>query len=103
MGGKAIPVKFLHYEGHGEPYVVYQQVDADGSLSGDDGLLAYIDYYDFDIYSRGNYFPIVQAVRERLEDNGFVFQPSRSGGDMWEPDTQFHHKNLNFAIFRTGE
>lgn len=100
VGGKAIPVKFLHYEGHGEPYVTYQQVYADGSFSGDDDLLGYIDYYDFDVYSKGNYFRIVEAVRALLEGNGFTFQPSRSGGDIWEPDTGFHHKNLCFAIHR---
>lgn len=100
VGEKAIPVKFLHYEGHGEPYVTYQQVDTDSSIFGDDELVGYVEYYDFDVYSKGNYFRIVEAVRALLEANGFTWQVSRSGGDIWEPDTGFHHKNLCFAIHR---
>ena len=93
-----IPVVFLHYEGHGEPYVVYGQQDANGELSGDDELLGYIDYYVFDVYSKGNYFNIIKAIREKLEAVGFVFQPSRCSGDMFETDTGYYHKTLNFAI-----
>ena len=100
---KAIPVKFLHYEGHGEPYVVYGQMDADASLSGDDELIGYVDYYDFDVYARGNYLDIVESVRDKLEANGFVWQPSRSSADMFETDTGYYHKTLNFAILKEEE
>lgn len=100
VNGKAIPVTFLYYQGHGEPYVTYQQTDADNSLSGDDGLIGYADYYDFDIYSKGNYFPIVERVIEKLEENGFVWQVSRSSGDIYEVETGYYHKTLCFAILR---
>ena len=100
VNGKTIPVTFLYYQGHGEPYVTYQQTDADNSLSGDDGLIGYADYYDFDIYSKGNYFPIVERVREILEENGFVWQVSRSSGDIYEVETGYYHKTLCFAILR---
>ena len=98
--GKTIPVSFLMYKGHGEPYVTYQQVDADNSLSGDDDLIGYVDYYDFDVYSKGNYMQIVESVKQILKENGFVWQPSRSGGDMYETDTGYYHKTLNFAVLR---
>lgn len=100
VDGVQIPVSFVFYQGHGEPYIVYQQIDADASFSGDDGLLGYVDYYDFDIYSKGNYLNIVNAVREKLEENGFVWQVSRTSPDMYEADTQYFHKTLNFAILR---
>ena len=96
----SIPVKFLFYEGHGEPYIVYMQQDADGSFSGDDGLLGYVDYYDFDVYSKGNYLSIVESVKTLLTQNGFVWQPSRSSEDMYDTDTGYYHKTLNFAILR---
>ena len=41
VDGKSIPVSYMYYQGHGEPYVVYMQQDADGSLSGDDDLIGY--------------------------------------------------------------
>lgn len=100
VGGVGIPVKFLRYEGHDEPYVVYQQIDADDSLSGDDDLIGYVDYYDFDVYSKGNYFPIIERVKEILKQNGFVWQPSRSSGDMFEVETGYYHKTLCFAYLK---
>ena len=96
----SVPVKFMFYEGHGEPYIVYMQQDADGSFSGDDALLGYVDYYDFDVYSKGNYLSIVESVKTLLTNNGFVWQPSRSSEDMYDTDTGYYHKTLNFAILR---
>ena len=100
VGGVNIPVKFLFYAGHGEPYIVWQQQDADNSLTGDDTLLGYTDYYDFDVYSKGNFLAIVERVKEILTENGFVWQVSRSSPDMYETETGYSHKTLNFAILR---
>lgn len=100
VNGKEIPVSFLYYEGHGEPYVVYMQTNADASFSGDDSLLGYVDYYDFDVYSKGNYLPIIEAIKNILLANGFVWQPSRTSGDFYESDTGYFHKTLSFAIPR---
>lgn len=95
------PVSFLFYGGKATTYVTYQQTDADSTLCGDNELLNYVDYYDFDIYSKGNYFPIIEAVKKILTANGFMFQPSRSSGDMYETDTKYYHKTLCFAIERS--
>ena len=95
-----IPVAYMHYEGHNEPYVVYAQQDADNSFSGDDALAGYADYYDFDVYSKGNFFAIIEAVKQLLSQNHFVWQPSRSSGDMYESDTGYYHKTLNFGYLR---
>lgn len=96
----AIPVSFLYYEGHGEPYITYQETDADNSLSGDDELIGYADYYDFDIYSKGNYKKIIGKVKELLRESDFVWQPSRSSADMYETETGYYHKTLCFGILR---
>lgn len=100
VDGVSVPVAYMFYQGHGEPYVVYMQQDADNPLSGDDELLAYVDYYDFDVYSKGNYHNIVRALKSILKENGFVWQPSRSSSDMYETDTGYYHKTLNFAIYK---
>ncbi len=100
VNGVTIPVKFLYYHGHGEPYIVWMQEDANNSLSGDDDLIGYADYYDFDIYSKGDYTEIVERVKELLKEHGFVWQVSRTSADMYEPDTGYYHKTLNFAILR---
>jgi hypothetical protein len=95
-----IPVSYMFYEGHGEPYVVYMQENADNSLSGDDELIGYVDYYDFDVYAKGNYQNIVKSLKQILVANGFVWQPSRSSADMYETETEYYHKTLNFAYLK---
>lgn len=95
-----IPVVYMYYEGHGEPYVVWSQQDADNSFSGDDELLGYVDYYDFDVYSRGNTTAIIESVKQLLKQNDFIWQPSRSSEDMYDVETGYYHKTLNFAILR---
>ena len=100
VDGVKIPVSFLFYEGHNEAYITYMNQDMDNSYSGDDDLLGYVDYYDFDIYTKGNFYPIIENVKKLLKQHGFVFQPSRSSIDMFETDTGYYHKTLNFAIFK---
>ena len=96
----SIPVAYMYYQGHGEPYIVYMQQDADGSLTADDELQGYVDYYDFDVYAKGNYLNIIKALMAALKEGGFVWQPSRSSSDMYETDTGYYHKTLNFAIYK---
>lgn len=101
VGGVSIPVSFLRYDGNETTYVTYQQTDSANPFSGDDELQYYIDFYDFDIYSKGNYIPIAEAIKTILKDNGFTWEPTRSSGDMYEDDTGYYHKSLSFSIERS--
>ena len=96
-----IPVSFLRYDGKKTTYITYQQTDSNDPFSGDDELQNYVDFYDFDIYSEGNYLPIVEAVKTLLTDNGFRWQPTRSSGDLYEDETKLFHKTLSFSIERS--
>lgn len=98
-----VPVAFLRYNGHATAYVTYRQTDIDNVLGADNKIINYVDYYDFDIYSKGNYFEIIEGVKEILTNNGFMWQPSRDSGDMYEDDTGYFHKTLCFAIERSNE
>lgn len=100
VNGKKIPVKYMYYEGHGQPYVTFMKSDADNSFSGDDDLLGYVDYYDFDVYSKGNFDAIIESVKQKLKDNDFVWQPSRDSTDLYEVETGYYHRTLCFAIPR---
>ena len=101
VNGVKIPVAFLRYNGKSTTYVTYQQVFSNDPFSGDDELLDYMDFYDFDIYSKGNYIPIVEAIKTTLKGNGFRWQPTNSSGDMYEDDTGYYHKTLCFSIERS--
>lgn len=96
----SIPVKFLRYNGKSTTYITYMETDIDNSLAGDNEILGYVSYYDFDIYSKGNYFNIVEAVKKIMKDNDFIWQPSRTSQDMYEADTGYYHKTLCFAKLR---
>lgn len=100
VDNKAIPVAFLIYTGKDTTYVTYSETEKDNSFSGDDELLGYIDYYDFDIYSKGNYFKVMEKVKQVLKSNGFEWLPSRDSGDMYEADTGYYHKTLCFAYYK---
>ena len=38
VNGKEVPVRFLTYEGHGEPYVIFSREYDDSSYAGDDSI-----------------------------------------------------------------
>ena len=94
-----IPVKFLFYFGDSTTYVTYCQTYADNSYSGDDELLGYVEFWDFDVYSKGNYFNVVEQIKKNLKANGFKWQPSRDSTDMYEAETGYYHKTLCFATY----
>ena len=97
-----VPVSFLRYDGDATAYVTYQQTDIDNVLGADNDIINYVEYYDFDIYSKGNYFTIIEGVKSILKDNGFIWQPSRDSSDLYEDDTGYYHKTLCFAIERSN-
>lgn len=98
--GKAIPVSFMRYTGKSTTYITYMETDKSNSFSGDNEILGYVDYYDFDIYSKGNYLSIIEEVKNKMKQAGFMWQPSRDSSDLYEDDTGYFHKTLCFAIER---
>ena len=97
VNGVSIPVALIYYDGHGEPYVVYRQYDKDNSYSSDDEISGYVTYYDFDVYSKGNFLAIVEAIKSILKQAGWTWQPRRDSPDMYEADTGYFHKTICFA------
>ena len=93
----SIPVSYMYYEGHGEPYVVYMQYDKDNSYASDDEISGYVTYYDFDVYGKGNILPIIEAIKSKLKNAGWTWQPRRDSPDMYETDTGYFHKTICFA------
>lgn len=102
VDGEKIPVSFLYYDGHEDTYITYMNTDSDNSLSADDRVQNYVEYYDFDIYSKGDYTNIIMQAKQILEDGGFTFEPSRTSQDMYETDTGYYHKTICFAIERSN-
>ena len=95
-----IPVKFMRYDGHEDSYVTWMHMDSDRPLDADDELIAQVDYFDFDVYSKGNFVGIIEELKNILKENGFVFSVSRSGPDFYENDTGYYHKTLCFLYLK---
>ena len=66
VDGVLIPVKFLRYEGHGQPYVIYSLESNGEPLNAEDNIANYVEYYDFTIYSKGNYLKIEERLKDLL-------------------------------------
>ena len=81
--------------------MTYQHVDSDSVLTADNQIRNYVDYYDFDFYSKGNFFTYIEAAKEILTNAGFMWNPSRSSADMYEAETKYFHKTLCFSIERS--
>jgi hypothetical protein len=92
-----VPVSFMFYYGSATTYVTYMQLDKDGTLYADDEIQGTVQYYDFDIYSKGNYFTVVDKIIELLTGAGWTYTPSRDSPDLYERDTKYYHKTLCFA------
>lgn len=98
VNSEVVPVVYMDYQGHGESYVVYRQYDKDNSYSTDDDIAGYVTYYDFDVYSTGDYLAIVREIKKKLKANFWTWEPSRDSQDMYDPDTKYFHKTVSFAL-----
>lgn len=98
-----VPVNFLYYDGKETTYIIYQLAWS-GNIYDSDGKISwYVDYYDFDIYSKSDYTELAQDVRTIMIGKGFTWLPDKSSGDMYEPDTGFFHKTLCFSCLRHAQ
>lgn len=89
-----VPVAFMFYEGNADTYITYMQAYKEGAIAGDDKVLGCIEYYDFDVYSKGNYLDLVTTLIETLTAAGWTYSPSRDSPDQYERDTKFFHKTI---------
>ena len=101
VGNVAVELAYLFYDKHAAQYIVYSQVDAMNSYSGDDDIQGVVAVYDFDIYAKANTTPnlyqIAQAVKTLLKANDWTWQPNRDGPDLYDVDTGYYHKTICFA------
>ena len=97
VNNKAVDIAYLFYGGHKDQYVVYSQIDTANSYSGDDNIEGVVAFYDFDVYSKSNYIPIAEALKSKLKDNNWTWQPNRDSPDLYDPDTGYYHKTFCFA------
>lgn len=92
-----VPVAFMFYDGDEETYITYMQLDKDNVVAGDDTILGCVQYYDFDVYSKGNYLEVINNLIDAMTEAGWTYQPSRDSPDLYEKDTKYYHKTICIA------
>lgn len=97
VNNKDIPVCFLEYDGQNDTYITYMETHKDNIFNADDEIIGYVDYYDFDIYSKKNYLGVLKELKKILKANGFSWEPENDSSDLFETDTKFHHKTVCFS------
>lgn len=97
LANLGLPVSFMFYEGNADAYITYMQTEKDSTLAGENEILGCVQYYDFDIYSKGNYLSIINNLIQALTSVGWTYQPSRDSADIYDRDTKFFHKTICMA------
>lgn len=97
LNNLGVPVSFMFYEGNADTYITYMELDKDNSIAGDDQVIGCVEYYDFDVYSKGNYLTVISDLIDTMVAAGWTYQPSRDSPDMYERDTKFFHKTICLA------
>ena len=97
LNQEAVAVAFAFYEGRGEPYIVYSEIHKEGEYSADDLNEGFFSVIDVEVYSRTDYIPLLEEILTRLENAGFIYEPNKDSGDLYDPDTKYFHKTLCFS------
>lgn len=90
-GGKT--VHFLHATAPVAPYVEYAIYDEEGALYAEGNELATDYFIQVDVFSKGDYSALEDAVKGKMISAGFV---RSSGADLYEEDTLYYHKAMRF-------
>ena len=94
IDNKEIPIEYMDYQGKSEEYVIYFNTGSLPFFDADDKV-RYIEMnLEIHVYSKGNYLKIVDYIKEKMEENDFLWQSDEE--DIYEPDTKYHHFISNF-------
>lgn len=96
-----IPVEFIKYTGKKETYITWQGVGENPIFASDDEITNSEYELDIDIYTKGNYLPILKEVKKIMNENDFIW--TGDSPDMYENDTDFYHKTVSFLINKNIE
>lgn len=77
------------------PYIEYEVIDENGSLYAENEEIATTYRIQIDIFTKGSYTAIKNAVKEVMKENGFA---KEFGGSRYEEDTKLFHYILRFNI-----
>ena len=94
VDGKQIPIAYSQYFGNEDQYLTYYTWIEKSYLFADDNNQTEYCFSTIDVWSKGNFKIILEAIKRKLKENGFVW--TDTGAEMYEPETAFFHVPINF-------
>lgn len=88
-------VYFLHAENPTPNYIEYEFYDENGNAYSEGEEIATNFYLQVDIFSKGNYGTLENAIKKKLIDNGFE---RLSAVDLYEDGTKLFHCAMRFIL-----
>ena len=98
VDGKVIPIAYSQYFGIEEQYLTYSTWLEKPHLFADDNNQTEYCYACIDVWSKGNFKNIVESVKQKLKENGFVWMGCAA--ELYEPETDFFHVPINFYAMK---
>lgn len=99
VGSSKVPVAHLRYRGASKTFVTWTITGDEPTLSGDDELLYSVVSVDIDVFSDKNYLNVVEAIKELMILNYWVWTGDSS--EMYEEDTGLYHLTCSFEKERS--
>lgn len=96
VDGKQIPISYMRYSGKGTAYLTYYTWHEKPNLFSDDDYHAEEISGTIDIFSKGNFKNILEAVKKKLKENNLIW--TDNGAETFEEDSGFFHVPINFSF-----
>ena len=94
VDGKLIPIAYSQYFGNEETYLTYYiWIERPYFFVDNDNQTEYC-FSCIDVWSKSNFKDIVEAVKQKLKENNFVW--TDCAAEVFEPETDFFHVPINF-------
>jgi hypothetical protein len=89
-----VPVAFQTYSGTATTYITFFEYNQFSALNADDEERQTAHFIQVDIWSKGDYTSIVDQVKQRMKEAGFI---RTTETELYEPETKIYHKVLRFS------
>ena len=95
-----IPVSFMNYNNTASTYVVFMEYNQSSWLQADDEEQMTKHFYQVDVFSSGNYLPLVKDVKRLMKQAGFgrMFE-----SETYDEDMKKFRKILRFSYISKYE
>lgn len=84
----------LRYSGNNKSYIVWTVIDSTPFFSSDDEFEYAEDFVDIDIYTLGNYQPILRTIKQLMKNNEWEW--TGDSPEMYEENTKLFHITATF-------